>query len=349
MYSTCLFCHHALGGNDQIEAFPVGRRLAFDAAKGRLWVVCSSCGRWNLAPLDERWEAIEQCERRFRGTRIRVSTDNIGLAKLRDGTELVRVGEPLRPEFAAWRYTDQIARRRRRNLMIAGAGCLGTVAVGAGLVAAGVGGVAMQTVQWTLVALRKRRDKRVVFRTTRDSGLFELTAGALDRVVITVGGETTGGSPLHLALQRDPKASGPAPPLFVFEDADLQSVASLALARHNRTTGSATHIRDAVDLLERRGNPFVEGDGSATWRSNFLHIGETASAYPSRGRKVVPLKGAEPSLRLALEMAAHEEQERLFLSVHLSVLEHAWKEAEEIAAIADDLLLPDWIRQRIPG
>ncbi len=51
-----------------IEHFPVGRRLAFDAAKGRLWVVCHHCGRWNLSPLEERWEAIEECERLFRGT-----------------------------------------------------------------------------------------------------------------------------------------------------------------------------------------------------------------------------------------------------------------------------------------
>ena len=80
MFSTCLFCHSRLGANDSIEAFPVGRRLAFDALKGRLWVVCGACGRWNLAPLEERWEAIEQCERLFRGTRIRVSTGQIGLA-----------------------------------------------------------------------------------------------------------------------------------------------------------------------------------------------------------------------------------------------------------------------------
>ncbi|HMV30692.1 MAG TPA: hypothetical protein PKA50_01120 [Gemmatimonadales bacterium] len=110
MYSTCLFCHRPLGANDQIEAFPVGKRLAFDSARGRLWVVCPHCARWNLAPLDERWEALEQCERAFHDTRIRVSTENIGLARLRDGTELVRIGSPLRPEFAAWRYSAQIFR-----------------------------------------------------------------------------------------------------------------------------------------------------------------------------------------------------------------------------------------------
>src|ERR1044071_1734073 len=104
MYSICMFCHTSLGANEVIEHFPVGRKLAFDAAKGRLWVVCTRCTRWNLTPLEERWEAIEECERLFRDTRLRVSTDNIGLAKLKEGLELVRIGQPQRGEFAAWRY-----------------------------------------------------------------------------------------------------------------------------------------------------------------------------------------------------------------------------------------------------
>jgi hypothetical protein len=82
MYSTCIFCNHSLGANRRIEHFPVGGRLAFDAAKGRLWAVCTECHRWNLSPLEERWEAIEECERLFRGTLVRVSTDNIGMARL---------------------------------------------------------------------------------------------------------------------------------------------------------------------------------------------------------------------------------------------------------------------------
>ena len=90
---ACLFCNNDLGHNEAVEHFPVGRRLAFDAAKGRLWVVCRKCERWNLTPLEERWEAIEECERAFRGTKLRVSTDEIGLAKLREGLELVRIGD----------------------------------------------------------------------------------------------------------------------------------------------------------------------------------------------------------------------------------------------------------------
>src|SRR5215471_7005472 len=122
MYSTCLFCHSHLGANEAVEHFPVGRRLAFDPGRGRLWVVCRKCERWNLSPLEERWEAIEESERLFRGTRLRVSTDNIGLARAADGLELVRIGSPQRPEMAAWRYGDQFGRRRRRHLMWTGAG-----------------------------------------------------------------------------------------------------------------------------------------------------------------------------------------------------------------------------------
>ncbi len=68
MYSTCIFCTRPLGTNEIIEGFPLGRRLAFDAAKGRLWVVCRKCERWNLTPMEDRWEAIEQCEREFAST-----------------------------------------------------------------------------------------------------------------------------------------------------------------------------------------------------------------------------------------------------------------------------------------
>jgi hypothetical protein len=142
MYRTCLFCSGDLGHNEAVEHFPVGRRLAFDAAKGRLWVVCRKCERWNLTPLEERWEAIEECERSFRGTRLRVSTDQIGLARLKEGLELVRIGDPQRPEMAAWRYGDQFGRRRRRQYLVGGGVVLlaGTVVVAGpmlGLIGAG--------------------------------------------------------------------------------------------------------------------------------------------------------------------------------------------------------------------
>jgi hypothetical protein len=39
-------------------------------------------------------------------------------------------------------------------------------------------------------------------------------------------------------------------------------------------------------------------------------------------------------------MAVHEEDERRALEVEMAPLEAAWRDAEEIAAIADDLLTP---------
>lgn len=135
MYTTCMVCKKPLGSNEVVEEFPVGRRLAFDAAKGRLWVVCRSCERWNLSPLEERWEAVETCERLFRATRVRTSSENIGLAKHREGLELVRIGKPLRPEFAAWRYGNQFGRRRNRMLLL---GSVAGLATAGGIVAGGM-------------------------------------------------------------------------------------------------------------------------------------------------------------------------------------------------------------------
>lgn len=103
-----------------VERFPVGRQLAFDAARGRLWVVCPRCARWNLSPLEERWEAIEACERLYRGTPRKASTDNIGLAKLSERLQLVRAGKPTNPEFAAWRYGREFQRRRVKTWAVYG-------------------------------------------------------------------------------------------------------------------------------------------------------------------------------------------------------------------------------------
>src|SRR5262245_57174657 len=118
MLSHCIFCNADLRSNEVVEHFPVGRRLAFDAAQGRLWVVCRSCARWNLSPIEERWEAIEECERLYSKTPTRFATENIGLARVSEGTELLRIGKPQRPEFAAWRYTSRVVQRYRREMTL---------------------------------------------------------------------------------------------------------------------------------------------------------------------------------------------------------------------------------------
>src|SRR5687768_7488136 len=137
MYRTCIFCSAPLGANEAVEAFPVGRSVAFDAQRGRLWAVCGRCARWNLAPLEERWEAVEAAERSFADARLRVQSENIGLARLPDGTRLIRVGDALTGELAAWRYGSQLVQRRRKYVVGS------AVVIGAGLVV--MGGLAAVT------------------------------------------------------------------------------------------------------------------------------------------------------------------------------------------------------------
>ena len=141
MYRSCIFCSAPLGSNESIERFPVGRSLAFDGEKGRLWAVCPKCARWNLAPLEERWEAVESAERLFRDTRLRVQSENIGLTKLADGTRLVRVGQALPGEVAVWRYGRMLRRRRMRYRGEAGLRTVHALGIGvaAGVVAASAG------------------------------------------------------------------------------------------------------------------------------------------------------------------------------------------------------------------
>ena len=65
-------------------------------------------------------------------------------------------------------------------------------------------------------------------------------------------------------------------------------------------------------------------------------------------REELPAVATMPrSQKLALEMAANEDIERRAMAGELVLLEAAWREAEEIAAIADDLLLPDFVRNRL--
>ena len=65
--------------------------------------------------------------------------------------------------------------------------------------------------------------------------------------------------------------------------------------------------------------------------------------------------GLPDAHRLALEMALHEAAERRAFEGELAELERAWREAEEIAAIADDMFIPtsvtttlDKLRHRSP-
>ncbi|MGW8267100.1 MAG: hypothetical protein ACWGSQ_12090 [Longimicrobiales bacterium] len=70
--------------------------------------MCPACSRWNLTPLEDRWETLEACERAVRDEgRIRVRTENLSLVEVDEGG-LIRIGSPPRSEFVDWRYGPRL-------------------------------------------------------------------------------------------------------------------------------------------------------------------------------------------------------------------------------------------------
>jgi hypothetical protein len=347
MYSTCLFCHTELGANEAVEHFPVGRRLAFDAAKGRLWVVCRKCERWNLTPIEERWEAIEECERSYRRTKLRVSTDQIGLARLAEGLELVRIGKPQRPEFAAWRYGDQFGRRRRKYVIqgaatVAGVATIPFIGPALGLSIGAAGGNLFNLVGLghTLYLGRK------VVARVRDSDGSVLLLRARDAHETMMLPPTAREAWGLRVIYRAP--SDRTVPWWRYgndqEQADLRGrdairAAAQLLPRFNSRGASSRQLKSAVALATGNEDPSAAFDRAAriaaTKRSGGI-FGEGAS-----------LSRVPAEVRLALEMISHEESERRALEGELHLLEEAWKEAEEIAAISDDMFLPQDISRQL--
>lgn len=332
MFSTCLICHRSLGANDVLETFPVGRRLAFDETTGRLWVVCKSCGHWNLSPIEERWEAIEMCERLYREARIKASTDNIGLTTLREGLDLIRIGKPLRPELSAWRYGPRIVARRKKAALFAAGGFV-------------VSGIS------TLFAIGVAAGAVVLeAAVSRDMGLGEAGGEFLEqftdrrdyeRLVTTVTGEFG----RHYALRKkhlrlvslEPDGGSSGWRLSLHHDGGLLNLTGLqatmtagqVLAHMNAKGASrsvvqqaALQISDAGDAQQFIRNAIALRDKRR--RKGMLMHDASLDAF-----------GLHYGERLAVEMAMHEDAEREALAGELGALELAWKEADEIGHISD--------------
>jgi hypothetical protein len=350
MYTTCLFCTGRLGSNDAVEHFPVGRRLAFDSDRGRLWVVCPHCRRWNLSALEERWEALEECERLFRSSRLRVSGERISLAHRPEGLDLIRIGTAPEAEVAAWRYAPPgdawtwfpglhertravmdalgsvLPGRVRRDgdpaarlrIWLRGSHAVDTLALGRG---------DARVLQYRHVLsaelLRPERDRTWGLRILHESGAIQLWGreglSTLGRILAAANGSAATGAQVRSALRK-------------LEDASdsghyFSQIAALAL----RTSwGRRPDASERPSVLGTLATPAERLAFYLTFRS-FWAQGGTGSAPRLLLLRLPPVD------RLALEMAATEEAERQALDGEIAVLEAEWREAEEIAAIADEL------------
>jgi hypothetical protein len=306
-----------------------------------LWAVCGTCERWNLSPLETRWEAIEDAERVFRATPLKVSGENIGLAQTNEGLELVRVGKPPKIELMAWRYGDQFGRRRRRHLLVGGGIAAAAVGFGAlsfatsslpGIIALAIAAVQGNSLRsagntmrrrwgpkWTYVADDDNRALQLNVDDMRGSTIVPHAAGGWSLAVIhrTWRGEPGKGSQVHAMTQLHGEAAARALSRF--------------LPFTNRDGGGRQHIRRAVAAI-----------GASRDFEALVH-GSLYDLQPGKQHLgVLP-----PSTRLALEMALHDEDERRAMAGELDALEARWKEADALASIADSLLVPEEIEREL--
>ena len=313
MYRTCAFCNGTLDGDGGPTNLGVGRRLAFDEWKGRLWVICPRCSRWNLAPLDDRLERIEALARAAGDGRVVAATDQVALIRWR-GYDLIRVGKPRRLELATWRYGERLRARRQEQLKFVVPMTVAAVGLAVAVNVAAGGSVGVFV--WNTPRLVKRIYVEMVGRRKivlveppiceRCGSVMLLRARHLERARVT----TTAREGMALLLTC-PSCGAEG---TMLTGADAQFALRRGLTFLNLARGGWQRAEDAARLVEAAGGPH-----------QLIH---------DVARRELTLRSLAPDRRLALEMAVDERAE-------VEELERQWKEAEEIAEIADGMLSAD--------
>ena len=310
MYKTCAFCNGAFGGDGGPSGLGAGRRLAFDEWRGRLWVICASCSRWNLAPLDDRLERIEAVARAAREGRVAASTDQVSLIRW-GAYDFVKVGKPRRIEYATWRYGERLKARRREQMKFVVP--MTVAAMGAAVAINVAAGGSVGVFVWQIPNMMRGAYTWLV--GTRVVRLDEPPVCAHCGAVMTLRARHLQGARLvsdaraRMGLLLVCRSCG-------HEGAQLEGTdAQVALRRGLTYLNLAKSGKQrAVDAAR-----IVEGAGGA---DELVH---------GMARQSVPLRALRPDRRLALEMAVDEQAE-------VEELERQWRIAEETAAIADGTL-----------
>lgn len=273
---------------------------------------------------------------------------------MREGLELVRIGEPQRPEMAAWRYGDQFGRRRNRYWALTAAGvvAMGALTVGHfefGLLAGG----SINLVNFANLGRNAIWKRRTVAYVPTPDGTAPVLQGHL--LSVRVGRNEEGRHVLEFDRRYFPGETRQRTPLLQMNFARgrvltpgrrvliplEQSAPALAalLPAINARGGSQRVVSEAVGMLDARGTEGLLRDAAAAKSAVSVWTGALpgqVSRFPAE-------------LRLALEMATHEDQERAALEGELAALEARWKEAEEIAGIADNLFVESSVIRSLDG
>lgn len=328
MWNHCIVCSSDLGANQDLEEFQIGNRLAFDGQRGRLWVVCPRCERWNLVPLEQRWEAVEALERAYRTTPARYSTAEIGLAQLGGGLQIVRIGDPIPGEFAAWRWGSRFGRRKRRldssvkkgKLIKLESGTAWAAGIALAPLVPFLAPIALFGGVGYLISLL---DARWPVEAAYPMGLgrHELRAGGITPSDIAPGWS------VHVQRPERVVVAGGGQGFVLrwkeFSGEDAVRLARRALPLLNKRTPQFVTVSDAVNQI-------------ATGGGVDRYLVHAAGLKP----RWVPFRHYPKPILLAMEMALFEVEERRAMEGELERLAEAWREAEEIAAISDDLLPP---------
>jgi hypothetical protein len=165
----------------------------------------------------------------------------------------------------------------------------------------------------TLIDVRRAHLKRTRWRIDENTGELSLAIG-FKRGLVTLTGE------------------------------EARRQAGILIVHANRRGGNRTEVQRAVERIQDAGSAEAVVTSMATQRQP-----PPVWTKGSGSDRAEPF-GLSAERRLAFEMALHEEQERRALQGELLALEQAWRDAEEIAKIADNLLIPEsheeWLRKQ---
>lgn len=327
MYTRCLVCSTAFEPNESLEHVPLGKRLAFDPGRGRLWAICKACKRWSLVPIEDRWEALEELERLTRDrARLLSQTDNIAL--LRSGPlEIVRVGRANLTEEAWWRYGRELATRREqyKRLSLAGSVAAGAVMVGGwatgGMTLIGMWFLWGNAPEAVTDGARWLRFGGAAWRGKRDCprcGHVFRSLPYRDRAAL---GLFPGDEPGRLDLvYRCPRCGHYKDGGLRLAGQDAERTLRRTLAYHHFAGASERRVSSATKLIQEAGSP-----------QDLMRI------VVKDGRRLGDLQRTGA---VALEIAANESVEQNLLEMELADLEAHWRQEEELASIIDGELTP---------